>query len=91
MKLHLKWCRAIELDKMMEMFCVSVLSNVTTTSHMKLSSRTVPNMVEKLKCKFYLNIITLHLNVNSHTWLMARILDSIAIEDYEQCVLLGRV
>lgn len=46
---------------------------------------------DELHFKFYLNVITLHLNVNSHMWLMATTSDSAATEDYEQYVTLGRV
>lgn len=41
------------------------------------------SVTEKLNLKFCLIVITLHFNI--HPWLVATILDSAALEGYEQC------
>lgn len=39
-------------------------------------------VTEKLNLKFYLNIVHLNVNLNSHMWPVAAILNSIVMEEY---------
>ena len=63
---------------MMEV-CYSVLSYTVATSHTwLLSTCHMANVMEKLDFRFYLFLI--RLNVNSHMWLVATTLYSIALD-----------
>lgn len=65
--------RPIELSAMTEML-ISALSNMAATDHMKLLS--LASVTEERNCC----LILLHLNLNSHTWLVATILDGTVLD-----------
>lgn len=64
---------------MVEMF-ISVLSSAVATSHMcLLSTCGVASATEKLNFSFYL--VLMSLNLNSHPWLGAAVLDTATLDE----------